>query len=124
MSDGECQEGTTWESALLASKFKLDNFKLVIDHNKIQATNYLENVLPLGDLSRKFKEFGFSSDYVDGHSIPELVDSFNYYERDKPRAIIANTIKGKGISFMENKPEWHAKKPSKEQIEQARRELQ
>lgn len=123
MSDGECQEGTTWESALIASKYKLDNFHLIIDHNKIQATNYIENILPLDDLKNKFESFGFNAVYVDGHSIPDLVREISYRSDKKPRVIIADTIKGKGISFMENRPEWHAKKPSREQIQKALEEL-
>lgn len=123
MSDGECQEGTTWESALLANKFGLDNLIVVVDYNRIQATDFVDNVLPLGDLKEKFRAFGFSSCDTDGHCVRSLIRDLTTRLENKPRAVIAHTVKGKGISFMENDSTWHARKINPEQIAQAYAEL-
>lgn len=122
MSDGECQEGTTWESSLIASKFKLKNLTAIIDNNKIQATDWVENVLPLGDLGKKFEAFGWHVRQINGHDF-YAIDEALRIEPSQPYMIIANTVKGKGASYMENDPEWHAKKPKPERLEQAYREL-
>ncbi len=122
MSDGECQEGTTWESSLIASKYKLDNLTAIIDNNKIQATDWVDNVLPLGDLRKKFESFGWHVSEIDGHNFEE-VESALKKSYDQPYMIVANTVKGKGVSYIENNPEWHAKKPKPERLEQAYREL-
>ncbi len=112
ISDGECQEGTTWESALIAADHKLDNLQVIIDNNKIQALSKVEDVLPLGDLSAKFKAFGWSCvEVFDGHSFDELLPALQEkITQNQPKVYLLNTIKGKGIQFFENNPEWHAKK--------------
>ena len=119
MSDGECQEGTTWESLLIASKHKLDNLVVIIDYNKIQALSRLTEALPLDDLQSKFKAFNWNYIQVkNGHSFKSLVASFKKtYPKGKPLVVIANTIKGKGIKEFEDDPVWHARKLKEKDIE-------
>tara|TARA_B100000401_G_C52788836_1_gene712317 strand:+ start:850 stop:1614 length:765 start_codon:yes stop_codon:yes gene_type:complete len=112
ISDGECQEGTTWESLLIASKHRLDNLVLLIDYNKIQALTKLKDGLPLESLILKLKSFKCDCLNVkNGHSFNELFHVFKKIKKNnKPTAIILNTIKGKGIKKFENDPIWHARK--------------
>jgi transketolase len=119
ISDGECQEGTTWESFLIASKHKLNNLIVIVDYNKIQALSRIEEVLPLHNLSKKFKSFNWNCKEIkNGHSFSSLISSFNKIkEKNKPTVFIVNTIKGKGIKKFENDPVWHAKKLGKKEIE-------
>ena len=125
ISDGECQEGTTWESLLIGAKHKLDNLVVLVDFNKIQALSSLEDALPLDSLSAKFKAFNWESDeVVDGHSYDELLPALGQpNEKDKPRAVIVHTVKAKGIGAFENDPAWHARKIKGEDLEIGRREL-
>ena len=125
ISDGECQEGTTWESLLIGSKHKLDNLAVIIDYNKIQALSRLKDGLPLEDLSNKFKAFNWNCTEVkDGHSFKSLVTSFKQQnKRGKPLAIIINTIKGKGIEEFEDDPIWHARQLKEKDIEIGKRKL-
>ena len=119
MSDGECQEGTTWESLLIGSKHKLDNLVVIIDYNKIQALSRLKDALPLEDLPSKLKAFNWTCTEVkDGHSFKSLVTPFKKKnKKGKPLAIIINTIKGKGIKEFEDDPIWHARKLKEKDIE-------
>ena len=119
MSDGECQEGTTWESLLIGSKHRLDNLVVIVDYNKIQALSRLKDALPLENLSSKFKAFNWNCTEVkDGHSFKSLITSFKKQQKKgKPLAIIINTIKGKGIEEFENDPIWHARKLKEKDIE-------
>ena len=112
ISDGECQEGTTWESLLIAAKHKLDNLLLLVDYNQIQALDRLEDVLPLGDLRAKFEAFNWNCDQsINGHSFEQLIPALaSKNENGIPRVIILDTIKGKGIPEFENDPVWHARK--------------
>jgi transketolase len=112
LSDGECQEGTTWESLLIASKHELDNLILLIDYNKIQALSRLKDALPLHDLAKKFKSFNWNCINIkNGHSFKSIISSLKKKNiKNKPTAIIINTIKGKGIKEFENDPVWHARK--------------
>lgn len=125
MSDGECQEGTTWESLLIASKHKLDNLVVIIDYNKIQALQRLEDVLPLNDLSAKFKSFNWNCIEVkDGHSFKSLIKNFKKKnKKGKPLAVIIHTTKGKGIKEFENDPVWHARKLQGKEIETGKKRL-
>lgn len=123
MSDGECQEGTTWESLLLASHYKLDNLTVIIDHNKLQALGRIEEILSLAKLGDKFRAFGCEVAEVDGHSIPEIIGELEK-KTDRPKIIIAHTVKGKGMSFAENDPVWHNRLPTEEQLQQAYREME
>ena len=112
ISDGECQEGTTWESLLIASKHKLDNLVVIVDYNKIQALSRLNDALPLQNLKDKFRSFNCNCIEVkNGHSFSDLINSFKKVKLNKkPQVIIVNTIKGKGIKEFENDPAWHARK--------------
>ena len=118
ISDGECQEGTTWESLLIASKHKLSNLYLIIDYNKIQALSKLKDALPLNNLKKKVQSFNWNCiDVKDGHSFSQIIKSFKIKKKNnKPTAIILNTIKGKGIKKFENDPVWHARKLQGEEI--------
>ena len=125
MSDGECQEGTTWESLLIGAKHQLHNMTVIIDYNKIQALTTLSDGLPLDDLALKFRAFNWDCDVIeDGHSFEEIIDVFQRHRNgSKPRSIIANTIKSKGITFFENDPRWHARKIKGEELEIGKKEL-
>lgn len=123
ISDGECQEGTTWESSLLASYHKLDNLTVIVDRNMLQALNKTEDVLSLGDLEKKFNAFGWDTQTVDGHNFKKLIPALSREGKEKPIITIANTIKGKGISYMENDPKWHTRLPNEQELKQAYEEL-
>lgn len=112
ISDGECQEGTTWETLLIATKHKLDNLVIIIDYNKIQALSKIKDVLPLESLPKKIKAFNCNCVNVrNGHNFSEIIKALNKNNlSQKPTVIIANTIKGKGIKEFENDPVWHARK--------------
>ena len=125
LGDGEIEEGQVWEAAMTASKYKLDNLCVVVDSNNLQIDGTVEEVKGLDNIEGKFKNFGFNTIVVNGHDMQQLIDSFETAKltKGKPTAIIAKTVKGKGISFMEGKAEWHGKAPNKEQYEQAIKEL-
>lgn len=117
--DGEFQEGSMWESLLLASHYKLDNLIIIIDRNKLQALDFTENVLSLENLRKKFKAFNCNCvELINGHSLKSIQYSLGFKSIGKPKIIIANTIKGKGIEEAENNPSWHYRFPSKETIQQ------
>jgi transketolase len=123
MGDGECQEGTTWESMNLAKKYELDNLVIIVDHNKLQALCAL--VIPDDDLQQKFEAFGAIVCCPDGHSHEHLITCLTHCKRgDKPKVVIAHTIKGKGMSFAEGEPEWHNKIPVGEQLNKLKEELE
>jgi len=125
ISDGECQEGTTWESFLIASKHNLSNLILLIDYNKIQALDFIEDTLPLNSLSKKIKSFNWNCINVkNGHSFNDLRNGFTKIpSNNKPTAIICNTIKSKGIKAFENDPAWHAKQIEGDLIIQGKKAL-
>lgn len=124
ISDGECQEGTTWESLMIASHHKLDNLTVIIDRNRIQALGKTENILDIEDLAEKFNAFRCYTQRInDGHKIECLLSGFKNKTNGQPRAIIVNTIKGKGVSYMENDPKWHARLPTEEELKIAHEEL-
>lgn len=123
IGDGECQEGTIWESSLIASYHKLSNLTVIVDYNKLQALNTLDNILSLGDIKKKFEVFGYNVQEVDGHNFNELISGFEKRDNNMPNMIIANTIKGKGLSFMENDPKWHARPMDSSELKQAYEEL-
>jgi len=106
IGDGECDEGSVWEAIMLAPTLKLDNLTVIVDYNKLQSDG--DKVVNLGSLSRKFEEFGWNVFNIDGHDVYQLVNAFNSDTiNTKPKVIVANTIKGKGISFMEDDNDWH-----------------
>tara|TARA_A100001388_G_C28774992_1_gene506736 strand:+ start:7095 stop:7841 length:747 start_codon:yes stop_codon:yes gene_type:complete len=119
ISDGECQEGTTWEASLIAAKHNLDNLFLIIDYNKIQALTTLKEGLPLFSLKKKFNAFNFNTiEIKDGHNFNSLSKNFKISKKkNKPTVFIVHTIKGKGIKKFENDPVWHARKIEGKDIE-------
>ena len=125
IGDGESQEGQIWESAMSASKFELDNLVAIIDYNKFQNDGSLESVMPMGSLVDKWKAFGWNTLEIDGHNFDDLEKAFKAARnfKGKPSAIIAHTVKGKGISFMEGSMDWHSKAMSQEEFKSAMDEL-
>ena len=125
LGDGECQEGQTWEALMCAPYYKLDNLVAIIDRNGIQNDWFVSETMELEPLDEKLRAFGWHVTTVDGHDIGQLIDAFEEAKgvTGKPAAIIARTVKGKGVSFMENNPDWHGKAPSKEQAEAALAEI-
>ena len=123
LGDGECNEGSIWEAAMFAPHHNLSNLTVVIDYNKIQSfgsTNEVINQEPIFD---KWKSFGWKVLEINGHDHDALIDAFNSSHENLPKLIIANTVKGKGVSFMENSLDWHYKSPNDEQLELALKEL-
>jgi transketolase len=118
ISDGECQEGTTWESLLIASHHKLNNLILIVDYNKLQALDKIDEILPLHDLKRKFEAFNWEcNEAIDGHNFSHLISAINSRKDDSaPIVILAHTIKGKGVPEFEGDPAWHAKKIKSEEL--------
>ena len=124
--DGECDEGSIWEAALLAHHYKLDNLIAVIDHNKMQSLDFCENTIALEPFADKWKAFGWHVLDIDGHDHDALKKAYEitHQTKNKPTVIIANTIKGKGISFMENNILWHYRTPQGEEYDAAVGELE
>ena len=125
LGDGEIQEGSIWEAAMTSSHYKLNNVCAIVDYNKVQEngpTNQIKNLEPLAD---KWKSFGWNVIPVDGNKFEELIPALDQFEKikDQPTVILANTVKGKGVSFMENQAGWHGKAPNKEQLDKALLEL-
>ena len=125
MGDGEIQEGSVWEAAMTSSHYKLDNICAIVDYNKVQENGPTNEIKNLEPLAKKWSAFGWHVFEVNGHSIKDLIATFDALNdiKDKPSVIIAHTIKGKGVSFMEGKNTWHGKAPNKEQLTQALAEL-
>jgi len=121
MGDGELAEGSIWEGAMAAGHYKLDNLIGIIDRNHLQISGNTENVMSLENLKEKWRAFGWTVLTVDGNNIEELVKIFRKIpvEKDKPHVIIARTVKGKGIPFIENDAKWHHKVPNEEQLKEA-----
>lgn len=117
MGDGEIEEGQVWEASMSAVKYKLDNLCIIADNNNLQIDGTIEDVMSSYPIDEKFKSFGFQIINIDGHNYQEIIDAFDVARniKEKPVCIIAKTIKGKGISYMENKIEWHGKAPNEEQ---------
>ena len=125
LGDGELGEGQVWESAMFAGHYKLDNLCLFIDWNGLQIDGPIVEVMNSTPIDKKYEAFGFKVINIDGHNLDEIENAVRQAEecKGKPTAIICRTIKGKGVSFMENKAEWHGTAPNKEQYEQAMAEL-
>lgn len=123
--DGEIEEGQIWEAAMSSAHYKLDNLCLIVDNNNLQIDGRVDEVMNVYPIDKKFREFGFEVINVDGHNIEELIRAFDSAKKvkGKPTAIIANTIKGKGVSFMENVAGWHGKAPNYEEYALAMKEL-
>lgn len=124
-SDGEHDEGNTWEAVLFAAKYKLNNLTVVVDRNNIQIDGHTEDIMPLGDLGEKYKSFGWNVIDIDGHNIQAFIDAVELAKAtyEKPTVIIAHTIPGKGVDFMENKFEWHGKPPKEDEAKEALHQL-
>jgi transketolase len=125
LGDGECDEGQVWEAAMSASHYRLDNLVAIVDRNGIQNDRFTSEVMNLEPLPDKWRSFGWHVIEIDGHSFPEVLNALDEARsiKDKPTVIIAATVKGKGVSFMENNPDFHGKAPSAEQLELAFKEL-
>lgn len=125
LGDGELPEGSNWEAALTAAHYKLDNLCAIIDYNKLQISGTTEEVCNTSPIDSKFESFGWAVKHVDGHDFEELIKTFESlpFEVGKPSLIIAHTVKGKGISFMENQLSWHHGVPDEKQYELAMHEL-
>lgn len=125
MSDGEQEAGNTWEAALFAGKNRLSNLTALIDRNNIQIDGFTEDIMPLEPLKEKYEAFNWHVLEIDGHNFEDIMASFQMATtiHDKPTLIVAHTTPGKGVDFMENKFEWHGKPPSKEEAEEALRQL-
>lgn len=126
LSDGECQEGQTWEAAMSAAHFKLDNVTAIVDCNGIQLSGWTRDIMNLEPFARKWQAFGWHVIEVDGHNFDQLLAAFPEAEKTpgRPTAIIARTVKGKGVSFMENSVAFHGKAPTREEAERALKELE
>ncbi|MGC8662889.1 MAG: transketolase [Thermoplasmata archaeon] len=126
LGDGEMDEGIVWEAALNASHRRLDNLIAILDKNRYQLDGSTESILSLGNIESKFRSFDWEVYSIDGHDIIQILDAIRSSKNNngKPKMIIANTVKGKGVSFMENTHEFHGKAPNKEQYEQALKELE
>jgi len=125
LGDGEIEEGQVWEAAMTASHYKLDNLTIIVDNNNLQIDGNINDVMSPYPIDEKFKAFGFEVINIDGHNIEEIINAFEKAKtiKNKPTAIIAKTVKGKGVSFMENNASWHGKAPNEEQYIQAINEL-
>jgi transketolase len=122
MSDGELNEGSNWESFLFISHHKILNIKIIIDYNKIQSLDLVKNVIKIEPIAKKFQSFGFEVSMINGHNYDQIYKALNKKNK-QPHVIIANTIKGKGVKFMENSILWHYKSPSKDDLAKALKNL-
>lgn len=123
MGDGELNEGSIWEAFMSAKQFRLGNLTAIIDRNHLCYDGTTEEIMQLGDLVAKMRSFGFNTIECNGHDIADLLKAFNSLSDDEPNAIICDTVKGKGLAFAENRPEWHQKAITKEQYDSALSDL-
>lgn len=125
LGDGEIEEGQIWEAAMAANKYKLDNLCVIVDNNNLQIDGTIEEVMSSYPIDEKFRSFGFQVINIDGHNIEEIIKAFEVARevKGKPTCIIAKTVKGKGVDFMENQAGWHGKAPDEEQYKQAMKSL-
>ena len=125
LGDGELQEGQVWEAAMAAGHFKLNNLCAVVDYNNLQIDGPVEQVMGLAPLADKWRAFRWRVIEVDGHDVQHLIRAFDFARgiKDRPAVILARTVKGKGVSFMENRAEWHGRAPNREEYQKAFREL-
>jgi len=124
LSDGECDEGSNWEAFLFASHHRLSNLTAIIDYNKLQSLKSIEETLELEPFIDKLNAFGWNTIEVNGHNHNEILKALNSQSEDKPTFILANTIKGKGVSFMENQVLWHYRSPQDEEYKRAIKEIE
>lgn len=126
LGDGEIEEGQIWEACMAANKYKLDHLIVILDSNKVQLDGTVKEIMDSGDLVKKFESFGFYVQSIDGHDVAAFSDAIESAKQNVgcPSMVIANTVKGKGVSFMEGKSKWHGKLPDDEQFEEAFKELE
>jgi transketolase len=126
VGDGELQEGSVWEAAMAGSKWQLNNFTVIVDQNGLQNDTYIDQVMPVDPVPDKWRAFGWNVVEIDGHNMDEIVRTLEAarISQGAPTAVIAHSIKGKGVSFMENSPEWHGKAPNEAQWRQALAEIE
>ena len=126
LSDGECDEGSTWEAVLFAPQHRLDNLTVMVDYNKIQSLGHTREVLDLEPFGKKWESFGWSVREIDGHDMPRILDALGSvpWQAGKPNCVLAHTVKGKGVSFMEDKLLWHYRNPSAEELSRALAEIE
>ena len=123
LGDGECQEGSVWEGALSAPNLKLGNLTAIVDHNKLQGMDRLENIVGMRPFAKKWEAFGWNVLEINGHDHPEIREALLERKKDMPTLIVANTVKGKGVSFMENVPIWHYRMPDEDELPVLMKEL-
>ncbi len=126
VGDGECDEGQIWEAVMAGYKYQLNNLIVFVDNNKLQLDGTCDEIMPNIDLGKRFEAFGYEVFYIDGHNMDEIVttlDKIRVSQNNRPKAIIADTIKGRGVSFMENQLGWHGVAPNDEEYKQAMEEL-
>jgi transketolase len=126
LGDGECDEGQVWEAAMAAPNYKLDNLTAIVDNNGIQLVGWNKDIMNLEPFGQKWASFGWHVIEVDGHNFAQLISAFDKAKeiKGKPTVVIAHTVKGKGVSFMENNPEFHGKAPTPEELKIALKELE
>jgi len=124
LGDGEVQEGIVWEAAMCAAKYGLGNLTFVLDYNRYQLSGAVDNVMPLEPLEQKWRDFGFAVRRIDGHSIEQIMKALDSDNLDQPALILALTVKGKGVTFMESSSAWHGRVPSQEEMAVAEEEIQ
>ncbi len=125
IGDGESQEGSVWEAAMAGSKWKLDNLTAILDRNNLQNDSYVDELMPIEPVADKWRAFGWNTVEIDGHRMEEIVPALESVKTFKgaPTIIIAHTVKGKGVSYMENVCEWHGKAPCREEADRALEEI-
>ncbi len=125
LGDGECQAGLTWEALMAGGHYALDHLTVILDRNGLETDGKTEEILGIEPIADKFRAFRYETIEIDGHSFPEILDAFARARRTtgRPTAIVARTVKGKGVSFMENQPGWHGKAPNRDEAERALAEL-
>lgn len=126
LGDGELDEGQNWDAAMAAAKYSLSNLIAIVDRNRVQLDGPTKDIMPLEPLAEKWKAFNWKTKVIDGHNIAEIIEGIQWAKQNlgSPSVIIANTTKGKGVSFMEDSHEWHGKPPSPEEYEKAKKELE
>ncbi len=124
IGNGECNEGSVWEAAMLADQWTLDHLTIILDNNGMQSDGASEEIISASGMAQKWAAFGFDVREIDGHNVPEICRAFEEKTQGKPKIVIANTVKGHGISFMENNNEWHHNRLTKKTYEQACMELE
>ena len=124
LGDGESQEGMVWEAAMAAAQFELDNLVAIVDYNGLQINGWVNDIMGLNPLPEKWRAFNWAAIEIDGHNMREILNAFQWAEKMRgPAVIIAHTVKGKGVSFMENEADWHGRAPNAEQMSCAMQEL-